>query len=145
MKVFRQKRTCHVSQKLPELRIARSSLYKWSRKESFVAPMDGIVRVVCGGDQILRIEDLLVVFDDVPRSHRIQMMNRRTTMNLKSRNTEITSVISVDYEVANTSPLLGSIESLVDVAIESEGCFPDPLSKIEIAKTFLESDVPSEF
>jgi len=59
-------------------------------------------------------------------------MNIETSMNVVSFDAEITTVISKDDVVTNSSPLTRPIKFLIHVAIESERCFANLAMKSEI-------------
>lgn len=70
-------------------------------------------------------------------------MDQDSSPNLVTVDSEIATIVSNDDLVSQTSPLGGSVEPLVDVAIESESLFADNPLEGQIVEALSESFEPT--
>lgn len=87
--------------------------------------MDGVVRALARGDQVLGVKHPIGPTNKVLGRHRVDVVHEDLTPDVMSRDSEITAVVTDDDELANLLPLAGSVELLVDPAIEAEGRLSD--------------------
>ena len=90
--------------------------------------MDSVVCPMRCTDKVLRIEDRFIITHDLIRKHCIHVMDVDPSIDLETGNAQITAFISSDDLVANLLPLSGSVETLIDVPIESESHAADSSS-----------------
>lgn len=91
-----------------------------------------------GCNQKIRIQNTFITMDDVILRHRIHMVNDWTMMNLIPLDSEVTTVVSINYIVAKMLPLSGRVELLIDPAIETERRVTNLTFQSEVAKTLFE-------
>lgn len=85
-------------------------------------------------DQELWVKDVLVPSDYVFHSHRIHVMYQDLVKDLVILDTQITTVVSGDYVMANLPPLGRPIEPLVNVSIETKRRGPNRPGQSKVSK-----------
>lgn len=107
--------------------------------------MNGVMSSLCGCNQKFWIKYPLFSMNNIVNTHWVDVMNQHLVVDLEPRNTKVTTIISYDYMVSQLSPLMRTIERLIDVSIESESLNPDLPSEFKILKAFLERPEVSKF
>lgn len=104
-----------------------------------ITVVDCIVRLVGYSDKILRIEDCFVLMNDVINRHWIHMMDDDLIEDLIAFDSEVQTKISSDYFVSNVFPFRRSIESLIEVSIETESGSANRAFELKVVETLFES------
>jgi len=100
--------------------------------------VNGVVRPVGCGDQVVRIYDPLPTLTNIVRSHGIDVMDQKPTFNLITRDAEITTLISNDHSSTSIAPLTRRVELLVHPAVEAERRLTNFTSKDEVLEPLFE-------
>jgi hypothetical protein len=132
----------HVTLLSPQFRITGTTDNHSPRKKAFVAIVNGIVRLMCRADEELGIEDVRIAVFDVIRAHRVHVMNYDAIMDLKPGCSQVTTLISENYEVSEASPLGRAVERLVHPPFVTESGLSNLTSKRQITKPFFERRNP---
>lgn len=101
--------------------------------------------MVCGGNQELWVQDVIIVVDDVVGRHWVHMMYDDLVIDLIPFDSEVKTYISCDDIVPDLLPLSRGIESLVQITVEAESGLPDFTTEPEIVITLVKGVKPSEF
>lgn len=101
--------------------------------------MDSIVCVVCSADEILRVGKKFCRVCDVVRGNGVHVMNIHSSVDSIAVYAEVAAQIPSDHIVPNSLPLVGMVESLVQVAVEAECVFAHTPVQFQILKPLKES------
>lgn len=85
-------------------------------------------------DQELWVKDVFVPSDYVVHSHRVHVVYQDFIEDLVILDTQITTIVSGDYVMANLSPLGRPIEPLVNVSVETKRRGPDRPWQSKVSK-----------
>jgi hypothetical protein len=107
--------------------------------------VNGIVRPMSGSDEIVWVDQRVCARYDVIHVDRIHVVDKDPAVDLESFDAKVAPVVADDHLVSQVLPLSRLVESLVDVAIETECSGPDLPRQREIAKAFDETFDPTEF
>ena len=99
--------------------------------------MNSVVRPVCCGNQIIRVENKIIRVLEVLRRDRVNVMNQDSVMNVVAFNSQITTMIFCDYVLSKLLPLRGSIESLIEVSVKPKSWVPNRSWKLQVVETIL--------
>lgn len=72
-------------------------------------------------DQEFRIKDRLVTLNDIVNRHGVHVVDENLVVDVVICYAKVTTIVSSNDVVSNLTPLLRSIELLVDVSIEPKG------------------------
>lgn len=107
--------------------------------------MNGVVGLVCDGNQKLWIKNAWISRRNVVRRHWVHVMDDDPIMNFIAFYSEIATVISDDDSVAKLTPLSRGVELLIHVSIESERRLTDVAMKSQVLEPFLDGVESSQF
>ena len=124
----------HVYSFLPELCVPRPSFDKGFGKFALIPKVNGVMRSMTCTDQELWVKDVLVPSDYVVHSHRVHVMYQDFIEDLVILDTQITTIVSGDYVMANLPPLGRPIEPLVNVSVETKRRGPDRPRQSKVSK-----------
>ena len=102
-----------------------------------VSIMDRIMGGVCGRDEELRIEYVIITVHDVVRCHWIHVVNEDAIVDCVSLNTQIVALITSDDMMADISPLFRLVKVLIEKSIETKSVSTDRTSKNEVIESFV--------
>jgi hypothetical protein len=100
--------------------------------------MDRIVRTMARGDQEFGIQDPRFPSLDVFYGERVHMMDQKADIDVVTRDSKVTAMISDDYLVPGPQPLGRPVEHLVHPPIEAEGSLSYRSMEIQVVETVLE-------
>lgn len=89
-------------------------------KEAFVTIVNGVVRVVCAENQIVKRSQRRTIRENLFDGQRIDVMNYPSIWNLITRDAEVAAAISEDDVLSSSTPTWRSIETLVQVTSRTE-------------------------
>lgn len=69
-------------------------------------------------DQELRVKDRLVTLNDVVNRHRVHVVNQDLVVDVMICYAKIATIVSGNDVVSNLTPLLRSIEPLIDMSVK---------------------------
>ena len=86
---------------IPQTRIIRSALCRHGYQQALVAVMNGVVRIVAGGDKVFGVEQNIDTVGDVLCGDGIHVVNENPAVNIEAFRAEVAAVVAEDNEVAH--------------------------------------------
>jgi hypothetical protein len=85
-----------------------------------IAVVNGVVRGLRGRYEVLRVENVRIEVPKIVQKHRIHVVDMETGGDVIPLDSQIAVIVSKENDPANTSPLCGVVETLVQGALKPE-------------------------